>query len=145
MPNLKPIISVTEIANNLNLSRARFYQLLEQGFFPKPLIDERSKRPYYDLELQQKCLKARQSGIGVDGSFNIFYSPRKNNTNLINSKKCKKTNSIHNEFADTLKSMGLDCSVKDISSALSKLFPEGIKELEHGVVIRDLFRFLWSK
>ena len=31
----KPIVSMTEIAQMVHLSRARFYQLLEQGFFPK--------------------------------------------------------------------------------------------------------------
>jgi len=77
MSNSKQIISMTDMAKMVQLSRARFYQLLEQGFFPKPLIDERSKRPYYDLALQQKCLECRQSGLGADGSFMLFYSPPK--------------------------------------------------------------------
>ena len=52
----KAIVSMTEIAQIVQLSRARFYQLLEQGFFPKPKYDDRSKRPYYNLELQKECL-----------------------------------------------------------------------------------------
>ena len=44
----KQIFSITEVAQMLQLSRARFYQLLGTGFFPKPLHDERSKRPYYN-------------------------------------------------------------------------------------------------
>ena len=70
----KQIVSVTEMAKMLQLSRARFYQLLQSGFFPKPKIDERSKRPYFDMTLQQKCLECKQSGIGVDRSFMLFYS-----------------------------------------------------------------------
>ena len=42
----KQIVSMTEISKMLQLSRARFYQLLDIGFFPKPLYDDRSKRPY---------------------------------------------------------------------------------------------------
>ena len=41
MLNLKPIISVTEMAKMLKLSRARLYQLLEIGILPKPLLCER--------------------------------------------------------------------------------------------------------
>ena len=45
MSNLKPIVSISEMVKMLQLSRARFYQLLQMEFFPKPLYDNRSKRP----------------------------------------------------------------------------------------------------
>ena len=94
----KPIVSMTEISQMVQLSRARFYQLLEQGFFPKPLHDERSKRPYYDLALQQKCLECRQSGIGVDGSYMLFYSPRKKEN--VSDMKRKKIDPIVKEITE---------------------------------------------
>ena len=56
LSNMKAVVSITEISKMLQLSRARFYQLLQSGFFPKPKYDDRSKRPYYDIALQQKCL-----------------------------------------------------------------------------------------
>ena len=145
MPVMKPIISVTEMAKMLNLSRARFYQLLEQGIFPQPIYDIRTHRPMYDSKLQMACLQVRETGIGVDGSFMLFYSPRKKERQSKNPKRFTKTNSLHKEFTETLASMGLDCSAKDVSSALSELYPEGVGEMDHGVVIRDLFRFLGSK
>ena len=58
-PTLKPIISVTEMTANLNLSRARFYQLLGQGIFPQPIYDLRTHRPMYDAKLQMVCLEPR--------------------------------------------------------------------------------------
>jgi hypothetical protein len=138
----KQVISITDMAVMCNLSRARFYQLLQSGFFPKPLKDERSKRPYYNLKLQQQCLECRQSGIGVDGSFMLFYSPRKKD----NQKRISKTTKLQilkcKEFAETLESMGLDCSEKDVSIALSELYPEGTEGQDQGVVIRDLYRHL---
>ena len=94
----KQIFSITDMAMNCNLSRARFYQLLGTGFFPKPLHDERSKRPYYNLDLQQKCLEARQSGIGSDGSFMLFYSPRKKETKM----RTKKIDPQIKELTETL-------------------------------------------
>ncbi len=135
----KPIVSITEIARMVQLSRARFYQLLQAGFFPKPLHDERSKRPYYDLELQKKILECRQSGIGVDGSFMLFYSPRKNGTA---SNVRKKIDPQVKELADTLTTMGLDITVKQVQQGLSEIYPDGTNGEEQGVVIRELFRYL---
>ena len=139
----KQIVSITEIARMLQMSRARFYQLLTQGFFPKPLYDDRSKRPYYDLALQQKCLEARQSGIGVDGSFMLFYSPRKKENT--GNKVRQRTDPQIKEFTDTLQTMGLDINAKQTQQGLIELYPDGTGEQEHGVVIRELFRYLKSK
>ena len=137
----KQIVSMTEIAKMVQLSRARFYQLLEQGFFPKPLYDERSKRPYYDLALQNKILEARQSGIGSDGSFMLFYSPRKNGTT--SSPKKRNVDPMVKELAETLQEMGLETTVKQVEQGLSEIYPEGVDQ-EQGIVIRELFRLLKS-
>ena len=141
----KPIVSVNEVCQTIGLSRSRFYQLLDSGFFPKPKYDERSKRPYFDAALQKQILEARNSGIGVDGSYMLFYSPRKKEGHSKKSIKCNKTNSIHQEFADTLESMGLDCNEKDVSSAISELYPDGVENIDQGLVIRELYRFLKAK
>ena len=138
----KAIVSMTEISKMVQLSRARFYQLLEQGFFPKPLYDDRSKRPYYDLELQQKILECRQSGIGVDGSFMLFYSPRKNGT--VSHLKKKKVDPMIKEITETLQEMGLDTTVKQVEQGISEIYPEGVGDQDQGVVIRGLFRYLKS-
>ena len=136
----KPIVSMTEISQMLRLSRARFYQLLQAGFFPKPLYDERSKRPYYDLELQQKCLDCRHAGIGIDGSFLLFYSPRKKeNVSYLISKKI---DPVVKEITETLESMGLDVTVKQVQKGLNDLYPDGTDSQEQGVIIRELFRYL---
>ena len=141
----KPIVSVNEICRMVGLSRSRFYQLLDSGFFPKPKYDERSNRPYFDAALQKQILESRQSGIGADGSYLLFYSPRKKEGHSKKSKKTNKTNSIYQEFAETLESMGLDCNEKDVSSAISELYPDGVENIDQGLVIRELYRFLKSK
>ena len=137
----KQIVSITEMAEIVQLSRARFYQLLQAGFFPKPLHDERSKRPYYDIELQQKCLEYRQSGIGADGSYMLFYSPRKNGTA---PRKTNKMDPQVKELTETLKQMGLDLTLKQVQQSISELYPDGTNGEEQGVVIRELFRYLKS-
>ena len=138
----KQIVSITEISKILQMSRARFYQLLEQGFFPKPKYDDRSKRPYYDLALQQKCLECRQSGIGVDGSFMLFYSPRKKE-NVSHSRK-KKADPVIQEITETLQEMGLETTAEQVQQGLIEIYPDGVGNQEQGVVIRELFRYLKS-
>jgi hypothetical protein len=139
----KPIISITELVQTLQLSRARFYQLVKSGFFPKPLIDSRSKRPYYDIALQQIILEARNTGIGIDGSLMLFYSSRKSETAAVIKKK--KVDPLIKELVETLESMGLDTTVEQVKQGLIELYPDGTDAVEQGVVIRDLFRHLRSK
>jgi hypothetical protein len=135
---LKQIYSITDVAGMLQLSRARFYQLLGTGFFPRPLQDERSKRPYYSLELQQKCLECRQSGIGIDGSFMLFYSPRKKET----KPRVKKVDPQIKELTETLESMGLEITVEQVQQSLPELYPDGTEGVDQGVLIRELYRHL---
>lgn len=138
----KPIVSMTEMSQMVQLSRARFYQLLGQGFFPRPLHDERSKRPYYNLELQKKILDCRQSGIGADNSFMLFYSLRKNGTS---TPKKRKVDPAIKELAETLQSMGLGVTVEQVKQGLAEIYPDGTGEIEQGVVIRELFRYFKSQ
>ena len=141
----KAIVSITEIARMLELSRSRFYQLLESGFFPKPKYDDRSKRPYYDIELQQKCLGCRQSGVGIDGSYMLFYSPRTKETKYSKKVIGNKTRfSQYDDIYDTLKQMGLETTVEQVQQGLIEIYPDGIDEVEQGLVIRELFRHFKS-
>ena len=141
----KPIVPIAEICRMVGLSRSRYYQLVDSGFFPKPLYDERSNRPYFDAALQKQILESRNSGIGADGSYMLFYSPRKKEGHSKKSIKCIKTDSVSKEFAETLESMGLDCTEKDVSGVLSELYPDGTEGIDQGLVIRELYRFLKSK
>ena len=138
----KQIVSMTEMSKMLHMSRARFYQLLQAGFFPKPLKDDRSKRPYYDLALQQKCIECRESGIGADGSYMLFYSPRKKE-NVSHIRK-KKVDPVVKEFVETLQEMGLETTAEKVEQGLSEIYPDGTDNIDHGVVIRELFRYLKS-
>ncbi len=140
----KQIISMTEMSKMLNMSRARFYQLLQTGFFPKPLKDERSKRPYYDLALQQKCIECRESGIGSDGSYMLFYSPRKKE-NVSFIKKKKYHDPVSQELTEILNSMGIETAFNEVIKALDKLYPEGTEGIDQGLVTRELYRYFKQK
>ena len=92
---IKEMISVTEMINEIKLSRARFYQLLKQGVFPPPIYDIRTKRPMYDINLQKACIQVKQSGRGVNGQYMLFYTT---NGNRGISKAPKKTMKVNLNF-----------------------------------------------
>jgi len=139
----KPYISISELCQILQLSRSRYYQLVKSGFLPKPLIDERSKRSYYDENLQQKCIEIRQTGIGVNGSMLLFYSPRQNGNSP--KKRKPKISPEVQEYVETLKGMGLDVSPKQVQGALNELYSDGMENTDQGLVIRELYRYFKQK
>ena len=145
--NLKPVISVIDMIRMLSLSRARFYQLIDKQIFPSPLYCPRTHRPFYTAEFQQICLDIRESNIGYNGSYVLFYSPRKEKQTISDKSgsKSKPKNSAYQELTETLKRMGLDVDTAQVGSSVENLFPEGLDKTDSGLVIRELFRFFKSK
>lgn len=145
MSTLKPIISIRELCELLQLSRARYYQLVESGFFPKPKYDERSKRPYYDAALQKQVLESRETGIGADGSFLLFYTARKKEKTRSFLKQKKQADPVLQELTDILNSMGIETAFEEVQKALDKLYPDGTEGVDQGLVTRELYRYFKQK
>jgi len=136
--DLKTICSVAAVAKKLRLSRARFYQLLEMGVFPKPVYCTRTKRPFYPLDLQQQCLRVRETGIGHNGQLVIFYSLQKN-------KPKSRLGNTHKQLVDDLKQMGLNVPPDTIKDTIKVLYPKGLPIGDDDAVIRQLFMHLSDK
>ncbi len=130
--NLKPIISISEACKLMNLSRARFYQLLDKGIFPQPVYQIKTRRPFYDLELQQQLIQIRETGVGANGQLMLFYSPRTKSTKLRKTKTIDPTVLMFKEFADALGDMDLNCSPKEVGIAIKELYPDGIDNEDDG-------------
>jgi hypothetical protein len=135
----KAVVSVSEMAAALDLSRARFYQLLDAQILPQPVYDLRTRRPVYPQDLQEKCLAVRQTGIGSNGQYMLFYTPRKN-TGSAPKKSVQKKVSKYQDIREALTTMGLDVSEEQVSKAVADVFPEGIENKDQGITIRELFR-----
>jgi len=129
------------MASALELSRARFYQLLDSGILPQPIYDIRTKRPYYDLELQEQCLRVKATGVGTNGRYVLFYNPRKK-TQEGTQKPAKKKTAKHQDLTETLAAMGLEVTEEQVESALKELYPDGTNGQDQGLVVRELFRLL---
>jgi hypothetical protein len=137
----KAVCSVSYLAQILGLSRSRLYQLIDAGIFPPPLYDLRSKRPFYDLPLQERCREIRNSGIAFNNNYVLFYSSRKQKATPV-SKPSSSQNEHTLEIQEALRELGLETSIKDISQALKTLFPDGIESRNTGEVIREVYRAL---
>jgi hypothetical protein len=136
----KAVVSVSEMAAALDLSRARFYQLLDAQILPQPVYDLRTHRPIYPQDLQEKCLAVRQTGIGSNGRYMLFYSPRKNNGSAPRKSVPKKVSRFQ-DIGEALTTMGLDVSAEQVSKAVADVFPDGIENRDQGLVLRELFRY----
>ena len=55
------------------MSRSQFYWHVKRGTFHAPLYLPSNKRPYFTASMVEDILKARETGVGVNGEFVIFY------------------------------------------------------------------------
>ncbi len=138
---LEAVCSISKMADKLNLSRPRFYQLLELGVFPPPVYCPFTKRPFYPLELQNRCLHIRETGIGQNGMLVWFYSPRKRK-NQWRAKNAESAGLEHfRKFVPFLKELGIKATIVQIQDALKMLFPEGLPESrDDSLIVKTLFR-----
>ena len=70
------LMSVSQVAISVGLSRQRFHQLVKQGVFPPPVYDIQTRRPHYTEEQQNVCLAVREKNVGINGKVVLFYSRR---------------------------------------------------------------------
>ena len=136
------IVSISEMANMVGLSRARFYQLIGTTF-PWPRYDVASRRPFYDEEGQRVCLEVRRRNCGVDGKPLMFYSRRlatttaKRRTARPATKKANGDN--YGPLIEGLKSLGLAVTAAQVEAAVKGLFPNGVDSMSQGEVLRAVF------
>lgn len=149
----KAVVTVTEMARMCALSRARFYQLVGEGIFPKPSRNEQTQRPFYDQVQQQRCLLVRRTNRGVNGKVTIFYGlrskeastpskPPASKRNLRGKNIGKKDQRIV-ELRHGLTQLGVaGASDLDIQRALTEAFPDGCDLIESSDVLRAVFNRL---
>ena len=142
-------VTVSEMAELVELSRARFYELIGTAF-PHPVYDVITRRPLYDHELRDSCLEVRRTGRGIDGRPVLFN--RKRQTNSVNKTPAPvkqptvPKNVVPAEILDGLKALGLGSTQPDqVRMAIDQLFPNGTESVDQGEVIRQVFVFLIKK
>ena len=83
--------------------------------------------------------QARETGIGVDGEYVIFYERQQQDDRL----PAKKPRLNHSSLIQGLKSLGLAAVTTDqVESALAACFPRGTSGNDETAVLRAVFRHL---
>lgn len=139
----KTVVSVAEMARMTGLSRARFYQLVNEGVFPSPLYSVHTRRPFYSADMQEVCMDVRKRNCGVNGKPILFYAARHPlSVKSTPMKKLKAEAKPKNQYADllaSLRSLGLEITAAQVEPVVKELFPTGIQNLDSGEVIRGVF------
>ena len=143
----KSFVTVTEMAEFCQLSRSRFYDLVEAGVFPRPALHPSSKRPMYDRTLQEACLEIRQTGIGANGLPVLFNrKPTKRAQPKPLRKPAEGPQPDHGDLLDALKGLGLTTTPQAVGEALAALYPYGVcAGIDQGEVVRKVFLHLQGR
>ena len=141
----KTVVSVSEMARMVGLSRQRFHQLVGTTF-PFPLYDIATRRPFYPEDLQKVCLEVRKRNCGINGRRVMFYSghrPRDAKPAARRKRPAKKRQYV--AISDGLTALGLSVRDDQVAAAVKHLFPSGIDGTPQGEVLREVFLFLKQK
>lgn len=136
---LKAAISVAEMCRMLEISRSQYHWHVERGTFHPPLYLVRNRRPYFTAEMAQENLDAKESGIGVNGDYVIFYAKRSPSS----ADNPRGTKHNHTKLIASLKSLGLEkVTTERVEAAIATCFPQGTSGQEDSHVLRTIFRHL---
>ncbi|WP_337173524.1 hypothetical protein [Paludisphaera sp.] len=143
----KVAVSVSEMARMVGMSRARFYQLMAHGCFPRPSYDPDTGRPYFEEAQQLVCLDVRRRNCGIDGKPILFYArrveirPADPRTRRPAEGKARRVEpDDHADLIDAVKSLGLASATSaQVKAAVAELFPLGVAGIDQGEVIKKVF------
>jgi predicted DNA-binding transcriptional regulator AlpA len=148
-PSVKAAVSVSEMAEMCEISRSRWYELVDAGVFPAPVVLLPIKRPVYDRAMIEKCLQIKQTGIGLSGSPVVFNRkrkwawPTKHKAKPVAKEKTLDPNL--EPIFDAVKALGLTTTLQAVTDAVAVLYPTGIDGQDQGDVIRKTFLYLQGK
>jgi hypothetical protein len=149
---LKEIVTVTEMARMVRLSRARFYQLVSEGIFSAPSRNEQTGRPFFDRSQQEQCLLVRRMNRGANGKAVIFYgcrlqpppqTKRKRKQFPISrspKKGQERQDPVVAELRHGLSQLGLtNLTDVDICRTLTNAYPDGHQGVDSAELLRTVF------
>jgi hypothetical protein len=145
-PSLKAAVSVSEMAEMCQISRSRWYELVESGVFPKPVLLPSLKRPVYDRGLQEKCLQIKATGIGLNGA-PVLFNRRARKTGQPRQKvqrpaRDQRPDPAIEPILEAIKGLGLATTAQAVCDAVAVLYPSGIDGADLGDVVRKVFLHL---
>lgn len=133
---MKAAVSVSSICRLLKMSRSQFYFHIRRGTFHAPLRLPSNNRPYYTASLVEDIIKARETGIGVNGEFVLFYERQP-------KAEVEAAKPDHTGLLEGLAALGLNSvTAAQLEAALAICFPKGTTGQDEANVLRVVFRHL---
>lgn len=135
---LKAAVSVSWLCRQLLMSRSQFYFHVKRGTFHAPLRLASNQRPYYTASMVEDIVKARETGVGVNGEYVLFYERQPTGT-----KNAVTTKADHSSLLEGLRRLGLtEVTTGQIEAAVEACFPKGTPGQDEANVLRAVFRHL---
>jgi len=146
----RSIVNVSQMARMVGLSRQRFWQLACEGVFLLPVYDIRTKRPFYDEQMQETNLRVRQTNFGLNNRPILFYARRgPSEQKSVEPRRSRsaspKTAPKYEALIDGLKQLGLaTITAAQVESAITALYPAG-QPTDEGETLRTIFVHLMRR
>ncbi len=136
---MKAVVTVAAHCRQLQRSRSQFYWHVRKGTFHEPLRLESNNRPYFTASMVEDNLQVRQTGVGVNGEYVLFYERQPKGDKPTENKR----RSNHSALIQGLKSLGLAAVTSEqVESALAVCFPSGTTGQDENTVLRVVFRHM---
>jgi hypothetical protein len=136
---IKAVVSVAQMCRLLSMSRSQFYWHVKRGTFHAPQYLASNKRPYFTASMVEDNLRVRETGIGVNKEYVIFYERQ-----AVEPKPPERKSKVnHALLIDGLKALGLSgVTIEQVESALAVVFPKGTTGQDDAAILRAVFRQL---
>lgn len=136
---MKAAVSVSSVCRLISMSRSQFYFHVKRGTFHAPLRLPSNNRPYFTASMVEDILKARETGVGVNGEFVIWYERQPPGTKA----EPKKPKADHSGLLEGLALLGLNgITQEQVEAALAACYPNGTTGQDEPTVLRSVFRHL---
>lgn len=134
---IKAAVSLSWLCRKIGMSRSQFYIHVKRGTFHAPL-KLTNGRPYYTASMVEDIVKARETGVGVNGEYVLFYERVPGG-----ERQQAKPKADHSSLIEGLRSLGIPSVTHDqIEAALAVCFPKGTTGQDESSVLRAVFRHL---
>jgi hypothetical protein len=135
---LKAAVSISGQCRLLKMSRSQFYWHVKRGTFHAPLYLASNKRPYFTASMVEDNLRVRETGVGVNKEFVIFYERQP----VATKAEGTKPKVDHSGLLAGLGTLGLVVTTAQVDAALTACFPKGTNGQDETNVLRVVFRHL---
>lgn len=132
---LKAAVTVSAVCRQLGMSRSQFYLHVGRGTFHAPLRLPSNQRPYYTASMVEDIVKARDTGVGVNGEYVLFYDRQ--------PMQKSGESQDHSSLIEGLKNLGLSgVTHQQVEAAMAFCFPKGRQGNDESDILRTVFRHL---